>query len=60
MRLDALTNASDNVLLVLFANGDHSAATALTQRLTPRVLAHAYRLLGSCSKAEDVMQDAAC
>ena len=46
MRLDALTNASDNVLLVLFANGDQSAATALTQRLTSRVLAHAYRSLG--------------
>ena len=44
--LDALTDASDDALLVLFANGDQSAATALTQRLTSRVLAHAYRLLG--------------
>ena len=46
MPLDALTDASDDALLVLFANGDQSAATALTQRLTSRVLAHAYRLLG--------------
>jgi len=46
MPLDALTDVSDDALLVLFANGDQSAATALTQRLTSRVLAHAYRLLG--------------
>ena len=58
MPLDALTDASDDALLVLFANGNQSAATALTQRLTPRVLAHAYRLLGDRSEAEDVTQDA--
>ena len=44
--LDALTDGSDDALLELFANGGQSASTALTQRLTPRVLAHAYRLLG--------------
>ena len=58
MPLDALTDASDDALLVLFANGNQSAATALTQRLTPWVLAHAYRLLGDRSEAEDVTQDA--
>jgi DNA-directed RNA polymerase specialized sigma24 family protein len=54
MPLDALTDASDDALLVLFANGDQSAATALTQRLPSLVLAHAYRLLGDRSEAEDV------
>jgi len=44
MLLDALTDASVDALLMLFANGNQSAATALTQRLSPRVLAHAYRL----------------
>ena len=56
--LDALTDGSDDALLELFANGGQSASTALTQRLTPRVLAHAYRLLGDRSEAEDVTQDA--
>ena len=58
MPLDALTDGSDDALLALFANGGQSASTALTQRLTPRVLAHAYRLLGDRSEAEDVTQDA--
>ena len=56
MLLDALTDASVDALLMLFANGNQSAATALTQRLSPRVLAHAYRLLGDRSEAEDVTQ----
>ena len=56
--LDNLTDASDDTLLVLFTNGDENAVAALTQRLTLRVLAHAYRLLGDRSEAEDVTQDA--
>jgi hypothetical protein len=39
MPLDALSDVSDDALLVLYANGDPVAAAALTQRLTPRVMA---------------------
>ncbi len=58
MPLDAMNDISDEALLVLFANGDKAAARALTLRLTPRVMAHAYRLLGIHADAEDVAQEA--
>lgn len=58
MPLDAMNDIPDEALLVLYANGDEGAATALTVRLTPRVMAHAYRLLGVHAEAEDVTQDA--
>ena len=58
MPLDAMKDISDDALLVLFANGDRAAARALTLRLTPRVLAHAQRLLGNAAEAEDVAQEA--
>jgi RNA polymerase sigma-70 factor (ECF subfamily) len=58
MPLDALEDVPDEALLTLFANGDGAAARALTLRLTPRVLAHAYRLLGDRDEAEDVAQEA--
>lgn len=58
MPLDALDDAPNEALLVLFANGDTAAARVLTLRLTPRVLAHAYRLLGDRAEAEDVAQEA--
>jgi len=58
MPLDAMNDISDDALLVLFANGDRAAARALTLRLTPRVLAHAQRLLGNPAEAEDVAQEA--
>lgn len=58
MPLDAMSDISDEALLVLFANGDRRAARALTLRLTPRVLNHAYRLLGNAAEAEDVAQEA--
>lgn len=58
MPLDAMSDISDEALLVLFANGDRQAARALTLRLTPRVLNHAYRLLGNAAEAEDVAQEA--
>jgi RNA polymerase sigma factor (sigma-70 family) len=58
MALDAYSETSDEVLIVLYANGDRSAAYALTQRITPRVLAYAYRLLsGDRAEAEDVAQE---
>jgi RNA polymerase sigma factor (sigma-70 family) len=58
MPLDALDDAPDEALLVLFANGDGAAARVLTLRLTPRVMAHAFRLLGNRAEAEDVTQEA--
>ena len=58
MPIDALSDVSDEALLVAFGNGDRHAARALTQRLTPRVLGYAARLLGDRAEAEDVTQDA--
>lgn len=58
MPFDALTDVSDDALLVLYANGDRAAARALTLRLTPRVLAFAQRMLGNRAEAEDVAQEA--
>ena len=45
-------------LLALYAGGDKQAARILMQRLLPRVLSHAQRLLGNRSEAEDVAQEA--
>jgi RNA polymerase sigma-70 factor (ECF subfamily) len=58
MPFDAQGGFSDEDLLAAFARGDRAAAQALTQRLTPRVLAHAGRLLGNRAEAEDVAQEA--
>ncbi len=58
MPFDDRSDIGDDALLVLFANGDQSAARDLTMRLTPVVLAHAFRLLGDRAEAEDVAQDA--
>lgn len=58
MPFDTKTDIPDDALLVLFANGDRQAAEALTLRLTPRVMAHAYRMLGSVAEAEEVAQEA--
>ena len=58
MALDALSDVSDEALLVLYANGDPWAARALTLRLTPRVLGFAARMLSDRTEAEDVAQEA--
>ncbi len=58
MPLDAMNDITDEALLVLYANGDTGAARALPLRLTPRIMAHAYRLLGVHAEAEDVTQEA--
>ncbi|QIE47473.1 RNA polymerase sigma factor [Pseudohalocynthiibacter aestuariivivens] len=58
MPLDAMDEAPDDVLLVRFAQGDASAARVLTLRMTPRVFAHAVRMLGNRAEAEDVAQEA--
>ena len=58
MPYDAQDDAPDEALLVLYANGDRTAALALTQRLTPRVMSQAFRMLGDRAEAEDVAQEA--
>ena len=58
MPLDDQSSVPDEALLVLYANGDARATRALTARLVPRVMAHAYRLLGNRAEAEDVAQEA--
>lgn len=49
---------SDAVLLALFAQGDQSAARALTDQLLPGALRQAYRMLSDQAEAEDVAQEA--
>jgi len=54
-----MDEVTDEALLVAYSNGDPRAARALTDRLAPRVLAHAARLLGGdLAEAEDVTQEA--
>ena len=48
---------TDNVLLVAFANRDRRAAQQLTERLMPKIYAHAYYRLGNIADAEDVTQE---
>ena len=54
MPFDDLSSLEDDALLVLYANGDQSAARILTGRLAPIVMSHAYRLTGN----QDITQDA--
>jgi len=56
--LQPTQDLTDAELLSAFADGDRSAALTLTQRLTPRVLAQAQRILGNQAEAEDVAQEA--
>ncbi len=58
MPFDDPDTTPDEALLAAFAAGDRAAARVLTMRLTPRVLAHAYRLLGNRAEAEEVAQEA--
>ena len=58
MSFDGTIGETDEALLERFAAGDHSAARQLTQRLAPRTLTLASRLLGDHSEAEDVTQEA--
>lgn len=46
------------VLLDLYAAGDPAAARLLTAALTPRIYAHANRVLADTAEAEDVTQEA--
>ncbi|MEL6913457.1 MAG: RNA polymerase sigma factor [Pseudomonadota bacterium] len=58
MALDAMSEVSDDALLARYAHGDREAARSLTLRLAPRILGHAFRLLGDRAEAEDVTQEA--
>ena len=49
--------APDAALLVAVANGDASAARVLIDRLAPRLLSHATRVLSDRAEAEDVVQE---
>ncbi len=52
------TEAPDAALLVAYANGDTGAAQLLAERLLPRTLSQAQRMLGDRAEAEDVAQEA--
>lgn len=58
MAKDTLAEVPDDTLMVLYANGDPDAARLLMQRLAPRVLGYASRLLSDRAEAEDVTQEA--
>ncbi len=58
MPFDALSDASDEALLVAYGNGDLAASSTLTRRLAPRALSLATRMLGDATEAEDVAQEA--
>ncbi len=57
MARDTLAEVPDETLLVLYARGDADAARLLMQRLLPRVLGYAARLLSDRAEAEDVAQE---
>lgn len=48
----------DAELLLAYASGDETVASALVASLAPAVLAQAFRMLGDQAEAEDVVQDA--
>jgi len=58
MAFDATQAESDEALLERYARGDSSAARALTGRLTPRVMAQAYRMTRDREEAADITQEA--
>lgn len=57
MPRDSLAELTDENLLVLYANGDREASRRLTERLAPRILGYAMRLLADRAEAEDVTQE---
>jgi RNA polymerase sigma-70 factor (ECF subfamily) len=57
MAKDQQNSASDEALLVLYANGDSDAARELAQRLVPRILGYASRTLADRAEAEDIAQE---
>ena len=57
MAKDVQNFGSDEALLVLYANGDPDAARELAQRIVPRILGYATRILGDRTEAEDIAQE---
>jgi len=57
-RMTAPDAMSDEALLALYARGDREAARILLERLAPRVMRLARRLLQDEAEAEDVTQEA--
>lgn len=58
MTFDGAADETDEALLARFADGDHSAARALTLRHTPRTLSLAAGMLRDRAEAEDVAKEA--
>lgn len=59
MPYDAMSEMGEDDLLAAYASGDAAAARALNARFTPKVFAHAMRMLnGNRAEAEDVTQEA--
>lgn len=56
MRRDA-SRVLDEFLVASARTGDKAAFTQLAERWQPKLLAHAYRLLGDTEQARDVVQD---
>jgi RNA polymerase sigma-70 factor (ECF subfamily) len=56
--LDGSAADAEALLLARFASGDQAAARDLTDRLLPRTLRQAWRILGDETEAEDVAQEA--
>ncbi|MFN4056723.1 MAG: RNA polymerase sigma factor [Roseinatronobacter sp.] len=54
---DTTALTEDAALLAQFARGDRRAAHVLTDRLAPRILRFAARMLGDRAEAEDVTQE---
>lgn len=57
MPRDTLETMDDAALLARFAGGDRLAARTLTDRLAPRILRFAARMLADRAEAEDVTQE---
>lgn len=55
---DALSEVSDETLLVLYGNGDGAAARALSLRLAPLAFRIGVRMLNDRAEAEDLAQEA--
>ena len=53
-----MSSTPDAALLIAYANGDADAARLLADRLLPRVMGQAVRMLQDHAEAEDVAQDA--
>lgn len=57
MPLD-MSDVTDDVLIVLYANGDGGAARVLATRHSGQIMGLAYRMLGDRDAAEDIVQEA--